>query len=96
VIILDDPPGPEIERSPEDEDAWNSLCGRLRRQPVEVTTIEIEAAASDLALHTRRRDELTRQGEALKREAAAAAGDARLLEQGLEMKFESHRFDEPE
>jgi hypothetical protein len=47
VLNLDAPPPPESESSPEGQAAWDGLCERLRAQPVEVTTVEIEAAASD-------------------------------------------------
>jgi hypothetical protein len=48
VPVLDDPPAQEVERSPEAEAAWKSLCERMRAQPVEVRTVEIESgAASD-------------------------------------------------
>jgi len=47
VQDLDAPPPPEREHSPEEQAAWNRLGERLRAQPVEVTTVEIEAAASD-------------------------------------------------
>ena len=46
VLILDDPPEPEIERSPEAETAWKSLCERMRSQPVEVTTVEIASSSA--------------------------------------------------
>ncbi len=47
VLILDDPPGPDIAHDPEDEAAWKHLSERMRSQPVEVTTVEIESLASD-------------------------------------------------
>ncbi len=45
VLDLDPPSEPDSERSPEAEAAWKGLCARMRAQPVEVRTVEIESFA---------------------------------------------------